>query len=216
MTAVVPHYAMSGGTMISLGADRIVMDDHAALGPIDPQLGQYPAASILLLLRMFVEELVRGGDWQVTDRIVEVDSVDRVLLRRAASDEEIAESLRGATGLLLNPAIEEEGRVGPYEPRPLRDLVQPEGGELRLGSARRRSRCCWEPPSLAPSAPDSHIKRRRSLLRSADGARPSGARRAEVCIRPRAGRTLGLERVAGAAGRADCYRAHRRARRRDR
>ena len=72
MTAVVPHYAMSGGTMISLGADRIVMDDHAALGPIDPQLGQYPAASILLLLRMFVEELVRGGDWQVTDRIVEV------------------------------------------------------------------------------------------------------------------------------------------------
>ena len=47
VTAVVPHYAMSGGTMISLGADRIVMDQHAALGPIDPQLGQYPAASII-------------------------------------------------------------------------------------------------------------------------------------------------------------------------
>jgi ClpP class serine protease len=47
VTAVVPHYAMSGGTMISLGADRIVMDGHAALGPIDPQLGQYPAASII-------------------------------------------------------------------------------------------------------------------------------------------------------------------------
>ena len=47
VTAVVPHYAMNGGTMISLGADRIVTGDHAALGPIDPQLGQYPAASIL-------------------------------------------------------------------------------------------------------------------------------------------------------------------------
>ena len=86
---------------------------------------------------MFLEELLRGGDWQVTDRIVEVDSVDRVLLRRAASDEEIAEVFEGATGLLLNPAIEEEGRVGPYEPQPLRDLVQPEGGEAstRLGSS---------------------------------------------------------------------------------
>ena len=44
VTAVVPHYAMSGGTMIALAADEIVLDKHAALGPIDPQLGQYPAA----------------------------------------------------------------------------------------------------------------------------------------------------------------------------
>jgi ClpP class serine protease len=50
VTAVVPHYAMSGGTMIALAADEIVLDKHAALGPIDPQLGQYPAASILAAL----------------------------------------------------------------------------------------------------------------------------------------------------------------------
>jgi ClpP class serine protease len=47
VTAVVPHYAMSGGTLIALAADEIVLDAHAALGPVDPQLGQYPAASII-------------------------------------------------------------------------------------------------------------------------------------------------------------------------
>jgi ClpP class serine protease len=50
VTAVVPHYAMSGGTMISLACDEIVIEDHAALGPVDPQLGQYPAASVLAAL----------------------------------------------------------------------------------------------------------------------------------------------------------------------
>jgi ClpP class serine protease len=47
VTAIVPHYAMSGGTMISLACDEIVIEDHAALGPVDPQLGQYPAASLI-------------------------------------------------------------------------------------------------------------------------------------------------------------------------
>ncbi|NPB08976.1 MAG: hypothetical protein GXO17_01355 [Thermodesulfobacteria bacterium] len=46
-TAFVPHYAMSGGTLIALAADEIVMDEHAVLGPVDPQLGQFPAASIV-------------------------------------------------------------------------------------------------------------------------------------------------------------------------
>src|SRR5207237_4413157 len=47
VVAVVPHYAMSGGTLIALAADEIVIDRHAALGPVDPQLGQYPAASLV-------------------------------------------------------------------------------------------------------------------------------------------------------------------------
>ncbi|AMQ18269.1 SDH family Clp fold serine proteinase [Thermococcus peptonophilus] len=44
---IVPHYAMSGGTLIALAADKIIMDPNAVLGPVDPQLGQYPAPSIL-------------------------------------------------------------------------------------------------------------------------------------------------------------------------
>jgi ClpP class serine protease len=47
VTVFVPHYAMSGGTLIALAAHDIVMDQNAVLGPVDPQLGEYPAASIL-------------------------------------------------------------------------------------------------------------------------------------------------------------------------
>src|SRR5882724_8446977 len=50
VTAFVPHYAMSGGTLISLAADEIVMSEHAVLGPVDPQVGKFPAASILKVL----------------------------------------------------------------------------------------------------------------------------------------------------------------------
>src|SRR5712664_3058510 len=47
VTVFVPHYAMSGGTLIALAADEIVLCEHAVLGPVDPQLGQYPAASLI-------------------------------------------------------------------------------------------------------------------------------------------------------------------------
>ena len=47
VTVYIPHYAMSGGTLLALAADEIIMDINAVLGPIDPQLGKYPAASIL-------------------------------------------------------------------------------------------------------------------------------------------------------------------------
>lgn len=50
VTVFVPHYAMSGGTMIALAADEIVMDENAVLGPLDPQIGNCPAASLLKLL----------------------------------------------------------------------------------------------------------------------------------------------------------------------
>lgn len=47
VSVFVPHYAMSGGTMLALASDEIVMDANAVLGPVDPQLGNFPAASIL-------------------------------------------------------------------------------------------------------------------------------------------------------------------------
>ena len=52
VTVVVPHYAMSGGTLLALTADEIVMDPHAVLGPVDPQIGDMPAASIVKLLEL--------------------------------------------------------------------------------------------------------------------------------------------------------------------
>jgi ClpP class serine protease len=47
VTVFVPHYAMSGGTLVALAADEIIMSKHAVLGPIDPQIGQSPAASLI-------------------------------------------------------------------------------------------------------------------------------------------------------------------------
>ena len=47
VTVFVPHYAMSGGTLLALAADEVVMAPQAVLGPLDPQVGNLPAASIL-------------------------------------------------------------------------------------------------------------------------------------------------------------------------
>jgi ClpP class serine protease len=50
VTVYVPHYAMSGGTLIALAADEIVMCEHSVLGPVDPQLGELPAASLIKVI----------------------------------------------------------------------------------------------------------------------------------------------------------------------
>jgi ClpP class serine protease len=51
VTAIVPHYAMSGGTLIALAASEVIMSEDAVLGPVDPQLGKYPAASVLKVIK---------------------------------------------------------------------------------------------------------------------------------------------------------------------
>jgi len=49
---LIPHYAMSGGTLLALACDEILMDPHAVLGPVDPQIqrgeGAPAAASSVL------------------------------------------------------------------------------------------------------------------------------------------------------------------------
>ena len=53
-TVIVPHFAMSGGTLIALAADEILMDPYGVLGPVDPQFVEgntvYPAVSVLKVL----------------------------------------------------------------------------------------------------------------------------------------------------------------------
>lgn len=44
--AIVPHLAMSAGTMIACTCKSIVMGKQSNLGPIDPQLGGLPAAAV--------------------------------------------------------------------------------------------------------------------------------------------------------------------------
>jgi ClpP class serine protease len=102
VTVLVPHYAMSGGTLIALAADEIVMDESAVLGPVDPQLGDVPAATLVrvtakkpierlddrtLLLADVAEKAVRHMKQVVTDLLA-----DRPTRERA---ETIAEELAG-------------------------------------------------------------------------------------------------------------------------
>ncbi|MCD6313267.1 MAG: ATP-dependent Clp protease proteolytic subunit [Thaumarchaeota archaeon] len=62
--AIIPHYAMSGGTLIALAADELWMDQNAVLGPVDPQLsdprhGAIPAASLLKVVSEKGREKIR-------------------------------------------------------------------------------------------------------------------------------------------------------------
>jgi ClpP class serine protease len=67
ITVFVPHYAMSGGTLIALAADEIVMEDHAVLGPVDPQLGEYPAASLVRLAESKLISDIDDKSWLLAD-----------------------------------------------------------------------------------------------------------------------------------------------------
>lgn len=66
-TVFVPHYAMSGGTLIALAADEIVMGEHAVLGPVDPQIAGMPAASLVKLVRTKPLEEIDDTTWIYAD-----------------------------------------------------------------------------------------------------------------------------------------------------
>jgi ClpP class serine protease len=56
VTVMVPFYAMSGGSLMSLAAGEIRMEKYSVLGPVDPQIptpdGMWPAGSIAALVKM--------------------------------------------------------------------------------------------------------------------------------------------------------------------
>ncbi|WOI53948.1 SDH family Clp fold serine proteinase [Parvularcula sp. LCG005] len=81
-TVFVPHYAMSGGTLIALAADRICLSPHAVLGPIDPQIGGLPAASIARVVAMKDANAVEDYTLVLAD----VAEKARAQLQRAASE----------------------------------------------------------------------------------------------------------------------------------
>lgn len=101
VTVFVPHYAMSGGTLIALAADEIVMSPHAVLGPVDPQLGQHSAASILAVVR---------------DK--PIPEIDDQTLMWADQARKAIEQVRALVAELLTPAGED-----PDKHRKLADLL---------------------------------------------------------------------------------------------
>ena len=73
---IVPHYAMSGGTLIALAADEIIMDPDAVLGPLDPQLqtprGVFPAPSLIKVAK-------EKGEKASDDTIILADVAEKAL-----------------------------------------------------------------------------------------------------------------------------------------
>jgi ClpP class serine protease len=84
VTVHVPHYAMSGATLIALAADEIVMDEHAMLGPVDPQVASFPAASVLAAVKRKDPDRVEDRTLILADiaekAIAQVKSAVRTLL----------------------------------------------------------------------------------------------------------------------------------------
>jgi ClpP class serine protease len=100
VTVFIPHYAMSGGTLIALAADEIVMDRNAVLGPVDPQIGDLPAASILRAVQLKKPQHVDDQTLILADiaakaRVQVASFVAEVLTKRLPRDkaEELAVAL---------------------------------------------------------------------------------------------------------------------------
>ena len=103
-TVMIPHYAMSGGTLIALAADEIMMDPHAVLGPVDPQLGDqkgmYAASSILRVVETKKTDELDDRTLYLAEESRKAIGQIKALVRKLVSDlhdeektEEIVEEL---------------------------------------------------------------------------------------------------------------------------
>jgi ClpP class serine protease len=117
VTVFVPHYAMSGGTLIALAADEIVMDPNAVLGPVDPQIGQSPAASVLTVLDKKKPEDIDDQTMILADvsrkAIAQLRRTVQDLLAERMSQEQaaaLAEKLATGTWTHDYPITAEEGK----------------------------------------------------------------------------------------------------------
>ncbi len=86
----VPHYAMSGGTLIALAADEIILNKHAVLGPIDPQIDGFPAASLMRVRDQKSPDATQDYTLILADigkmAIDQLEKAARELLRGTVSD----------------------------------------------------------------------------------------------------------------------------------
>ncbi len=93
VTVFVPHYAMSGGTLLAMAADEIVMDENAVLGPVDPQLGNVAAASVLRVLEEKPIDKIDDQTIVTADvarkAIVQVQSFVRTLLQDTVPQQKV-------------------------------------------------------------------------------------------------------------------------------
>lgn len=121
VTVFVPHYAMGGGLLIALAAEEIVLDPNAVLGPVAPQIGPYPAASLLVAARE------KGGAGLTDEALIMADQarkataqvqalVAELLVARKPDREQVAEVAALLVGVDWTPhypiLLEEARRLG--------------------------------------------------------------------------------------------------------
>jgi len=163
VTVFIPHYAMSGGTLVSLAADEIVMDPDAVLGPVDPQMGTpgggfYPAVSVLKALEqpnpnrddqtLILGDMARKAVEQVYDVVL-------CLIKDRMSDEQahdVAQALSDGRWTHDYPIMADKARemglpVSTEMPQSIYDLM-----DLYPQAATRRPSVEYIPgPYLPPS-----------------------------------------------------------------
>lgn len=177
VTVFVPHYAMSGGTLIALAADEIVMDANAVLGPIDPQVDDMPAVSIVKLLdfkkpSQISDEMLVLIDMAAKARVQVASFVARILLKHFSKDAaaELATVLSEGRWTHDFPIMVDGARqlgltVSTNMPRKVYELMDlyPQAGTGRPSvlyvPLHRSSRDQGESPKSTPSAPTSWLKR---------------------------------------------------------
>jgi ClpP class serine protease len=157
VTVLVPHYAMSGGTLLALAADEIRMDAAAVLGPVDPQLGDLPAASLVRVVAKKPLERIDDRTLilaDVAEKAVRhmTQVVRQLLVDRVGDDkaESIAEELAGGHYTHDDPiTVEEAKALGlPIEvglPEEVYELM-----ELFAQAGRRRPSVQYVPLPITP------------------------------------------------------------------
>lgn len=104
VTIFVPHYAMSGGTLLCLAADEVAMDENAVLGPVDPRIGNYPAASILRVPRLKPPEEIDDTTFIMVDIAAKAQSQMREFVTALLRDRMGAEGADHIARLLTEGA----------------------------------------------------------------------------------------------------------------
>jgi len=171
VTVFVPHYAMSGGTLIALAADEIVMDANAVLGPVDPQIGNLPAASILKLIELkkidkVGDEMVILADMAQKARVQVATFVAQVLSKQMPEKEAVTLATILSEGrwthdfpITVQGARQLGLKVSTDMPRTVYDLMDlyPQGGGQRPSvlyvPVRRNFNGQGNEPAAAPTVP---------------------------------------------------------------
>ena len=176
VTVFVPHYAMSGGTLIALAADEIVMDGNAVLGPVDPQIGDMPAASLVKILdfkkpSQVSDEMLVLIDMAAKARVQVAAFVAQILLKHYSKEKaaEIATVLSEGRWthdfpIMVDGARQLGLKVSTKMPRMVYDLMDlyPQSGTGRPSvlyvPLRRSTKDQGDTSKVTPTSPTSWLE----------------------------------------------------------